>query len=66
MGGRQVIPTVRAEQKLRPGAGRFTTGLLDRIVEMDAKYRNPDNDPNGPRRADNACAWLTLPGTNIC
>src|SRR5205807_8794231 len=32
------------------------TGLLDRTESMDAKYRNPDNDPNGLWRADNACA----------
>jgi len=32
------------------------TGLLDRTAKMDAKYRNPDNDPNGVWRPDNACA----------
>ena len=35
---------------------KVKTGLLDRTLEMDAKYKNPDDDPNGLWRADNACA----------
>jgi adenine-specific DNA-methyltransferase len=35
---------------------RATTGLLDRTEKMDSKYSNPDGDPNGLWRADNACA----------
>lgn len=32
------------------------TGLLRRTEAMDAKYSNPDGDPQGLWRADNACA----------
>ncbi|HEY2536023.1 MAG TPA: site-specific DNA-methyltransferase [Solirubrobacteraceae bacterium] len=32
------------------------TGLLDRTADMDAKYRNPDNDPEGLWQSDNPCA----------
>lgn len=35
---------------------RVKTALLDRTEAMDAKYRNPDNDPSGLWRPDNACA----------
>lgn len=32
------------------------TGLLDRTEGMNSKYSNPDNDPEGDWRSDNACA----------
>jgi len=32
------------------------TGLLERTESMDSKYTNPDNDPQGLWRPDNACA----------
>jgi adenine-specific DNA-methyltransferase len=40
------------------------TGLLERTESMDSKYTNPDNDPNGLWRPDNACAGegATHPG----
>jgi adenine-specific DNA-methyltransferase len=40
------------------------TGLLERTKTMDSKYTNPDNDPDGLWRSDNACAGegATHPG----
>ena len=35
---------------------RVKTGLLERGASTDAKYRNPDNDPQGLWRVDNATA----------
>jgi adenine-specific DNA-methyltransferase len=37
-------------------AARARTGLLDRTEAMDAKYKNPDGDPDGPWRAGDASA----------
>jgi len=31
--------------------GKMKFGLLERTAEMDAAYKNPDNDPNGPWKA---------------
>lgn len=37
-------------------ASKARTGLLDRTEAMNAKYNNPDNDPHGAWRPDNAAA----------
>lgn len=37
-------------------AAKARTSLLDRTESMDAKYANPDNDPRGLWRPDNASA----------